>query len=109
MNDTQRIITVAVIALATAITRFLPFIVFPEGKKVPAVIMRLGKILPYAIIGLLVVYCLKDAVFTSFHALPELISIAVVVLLQKWKKNMYLSMISGTVLYMVLVQLVFKG
>lgn len=108
MTDTQRIITVAVIALGTMLTRFLPFIIFPEGRKVPAFIVRLGRILPYAIIGLLVVYCVKDAVFTSLHGLPELISIACVILLQKWKKNMYLSMIVGTVLYMVLVQVVFK-
>lgn len=108
MTDTQRIITVAVIALGTMLTRFLPFVLFPEGKKAPAFVVRLGKILPYAVIGLLVVYCLKTAVFSSYHALPELIAIAVVVLLQKWKKNMYVSMIAGTVLYMVLVQVVFK-
>ncbi len=108
MTDTQRIITVAVIALGTMFTRFFPFIIFPEGRKVPQFVIRLGKILPYAIIGLLVVYCIKDALFTSLHGLPELISIACVIILQKWRKNMYLSMIVGTVLYMVLVQVVFK-
>ena len=108
MTDTQRIITIAVITLGTMITRFLPFAVFPEGRKVPGFIVRLGKILPYAVIGLLVVYCIKTAAFTQYHALPELIAIAVVALLQKWKKNMFLSMIAGTVLYMFLVQLVFK-
>ena len=108
MTDTQRIITVAVIALGTMFTRFFPFIIFPEGRKDPQFVIRLGKILPYAIIGLLVVYCIKDALFTSLHGLPELISIACVIILQKWRKNMYLSMIVGTVLYMVLVQVVFK-
>ena len=108
MTDTQRIITVAVIALGTMFTRFFPFIIFPEERKDPQFVIRLGKILPYAIIGLLVVYCIKDALFTSLHGLPELISIACVIILQKWRKNMYLSMIVGTVLYMVLVQVVFK-
>lgn len=108
MTVTQRIITIAVVVFGTMLTRFLPFIVFPEGRKVPSFIVRLGKLLPYAVIGLLVVYCIKSAVFTEFHALPELIAIVCVAVLQKWKKNMFLSMIVGTVLYMVLVQTVFK-
>lgn len=108
MTDSQKLITVAIMAFGTMLTRFLPFIVFPEGRKVPQFIIRLGKVLPYAIIGLLVVYCVKDALFTSLHGLPELISIVCVIILQKLKKNMYLSLIVGTVLYMVLVQFVFK-
>ncbi len=107
MTVTQSIITIAVVAAGTMLTRFLPFIVFPEGKTPPRYIMYLGRVLPSAVVGLLVVYCLKDAVFTSFHALPELISIAAVIAMQKWKKNMLLSMAAGTVLYMVLVQRMF--
>ena len=107
MTTAQSILTIAAVVLGTMLTRFLPFLIFPDGKKPPAIITYLGKVLPCAVIGLLVVYCLKDAVFTSFHGLPELIGIVVVVILQKWKKNMFLSMGVGTVLYMVLVQTVF--
>lgn len=107
MTVAQSIITIAVVATGTMLTRFLAFLVFPEGKTPPKYIMYLGRALPSAVVGLLVVYCLKDAVFTSFHALPELISIAAVIAVQKWKKNMLLSMAAGTVLYMILVQNVF--
>ena len=108
MTTFQMGLTIAVCTAATMLTRFLPFLIFPEGKKPPAVITYLGKVLPCAVIGLLVIYCLKDAVFTSLHGLPELIAILVVAALQKWKKNMFLSMGAGTVLYMVLVQTVFR-
>lgn len=107
MTTTQSIITVAVVVLGTMITRFLPFIVFPENKTPPKIVTYLGKVLPYAVIGLLVIYCLKDAVFADYHGLPELISIAVIVLIHKWKKNTLLSIAAGTVLYMLLVQKVF--
>lgn len=107
MTTSQSVLTVAAVVLGTMITRFLPFVAFPENKKPPAWITYLGTVLPYAAIGLLVVYCLKDAVFTSFHGLPEGISIAVVVIVHKLKKNMFLSIGVGTVLYMVLVQHVF--
>ena len=107
MTVTQSIITVAAVVLGTMVTRFLPFIIFPEGKNPPRFIMYLGKVLPYAVVGLLVVYCLKDAVFEKYHALPELIAIFCVVALHKWKKNMFISMAAGTVIYMLLVQLIF--
>ena len=107
MTVTQSIITIAAVVLGTMTTRFLPFIIFPEGKTPPRFIMYLGKVLPYAVIGLLVVYCLKDAVFTEYHALPELIAIAFVILLHKWKKYMFISMAAGTAIYMLLVQMVF--
>lgn len=103
----QSILTVAIVVAGTMLTRFLPFLVFPEGKTPPKYILYLGKVLPYAVIGLLVVYCLKDAVFSSHHALPELIAICCVAALQKWKKNIFLSMAGGTIFYMVLVQSVF--
>ncbi len=107
MTVGQSAITIAVVVLGTMLTRFLPFFVFPEGKEPPRYVLYLGKVLPYAVIGLLVVYCLKDAVFTAFHGLPELMAMAVVAALQKWKKNMLLSMFAGTALYMLLVQTVF--
>ena len=76
MTVTQSVITIAAVVLGTMTTRFLPFLVFPEGREPPAFIRYLGAVLPYAVIGLLLVYCLKDAVFASYHALPELIAIA---------------------------------
>lgn len=108
MTVTQQIIIVAMVVLGTMITRFLPFIVFPAGKPTPKYIQYLGKALPGAVFGLLVIYCLKNvSVFTGSHAIPELISIALVVVLHKWKRQMLLSIAGGTICYMLLVQLVF--
>ena len=104
MTTIQSILTIAVVVLGTMLTRFLPFLIFPEEKKPPAYITYLGTVLPYAVIGLLVVYCLKDAVFTDFHGLPEGIAMVFILILHKWKKNTLLSIGLGTVLYMVLVQ-----
>lgn len=108
MTFLQQVITIAVVVLGTMITRFLPFIVFPTGKPTPKYIQYIGKVLPGAVFGLLVVYCLKNvSVFTGSHGLPELISIAVVVGLHLWKRQMLLSIAGGTVCYMLLVQFVF--
>ncbi len=108
MTLTEQIITVAVVFLGTQITRFLPFVLFPAGKPTPKYIEYLGKVLPAAIFGFLVVYCLKDvSVFTGSHGIPELISIAVVALLHLWRRQTLLSIAAGTVCYMVLVGLVF--
>lgn len=108
MSVTQQIITIAMVVLATMLTRFLPFIVFPSGKPTPKYIQYLGKALPAAVFGLLVIYCLKNVdVMTGSHGLPELISIAVVIGLHLWKRNMLISIAGGTVCYMLLVQLVF--
>lgn len=108
MSVTQQIITIAMVVLATMLTRFLPFIVFPSGKSTPKYIQYLGKVLPAAVFGLLVIYCLKNVdVMTGSHGLPELISIAVVIGLHLWKRNMLISIAGGTVCYMLLVQLVF--
>lgn len=104
MTTTQNIITILAVMAGTMLTRFLPFLIFPEGKTPPDYIAWLGTVLPHAVIGLLVVYCLKDAAFSSWHGLPELISIGFVFLLHRWKKNTLLSIAGGTVLYMVLVQ-----
>lgn len=108
MTTTQSIITIIAVVLGTMVTRFLPFLIFPEGKQPPKFITYLGTVLPYAVIGLLVVYCLKDAVFADFHGLPELIAIVFIFVLHKWRKNTLLSIGLGTVLYMILVQTIFK-
>ncbi len=105
MTFTQQMITIAVVALGTALTRFLPFLVFPAGRPTTAYVQYLGKVLPPAVFGLLVVYCLKDvSVLTGSHGIPELVCIAVVVLLHLWKRQMLLSIAGGTVCYMLLVQ-----
>ena len=90
------------VAAGTQLTRWLPFWLFPEKKQPPAVVTYLGKVLPPAMMGLLVVYCLSAP-----HGAPELIAIAAVAALHTWKRNVLLSIAGGTVLYMVLVQAVF--
>lgn len=108
MTLAQRIITIAMVVLATVITRFLPFIVFPSGKPTPKYVQYLGKVLPAAVFGLLVIYCLKSVDVTAWsYGLPELISIAVVAGLHLWKRQMLLSIAGGTVCCMLLVQFVF--
>jgi branched-subunit amino acid transport protein AzlD len=102
-------LSVAVIALVTAALRFLPFALFGNGKKTPKIIEKLSSMLPYAIMGMLVVYCLKDVSFGSLGGfLPAFIASAVVIVLHVWRRNTLLSIISGTISYMLLVQLVFK-
>lgn len=102
------ILIVGAMMLATVITRFLPFLLFPSGKKTPKYIAYLGLTLPYATIGLLVVYCLRGLQFASYpHGLPELISIGAIVVLHLWKGNSLLSIGAGTAIYMVLIQAVF--
>ena len=99
---------IAVMALVTAGLRFLPFLIFSEKRETPRLITYLGKVLPYAIMGMLVVYCLKNVTPLRYpYALPELISCAVVALLHIWKRNTLLSIGGGTICYMLLVQLVF--
>ena len=93
--------------LGTMMTRFLPFLIFPEGKEPPEFIQYLGKVLPYAVIGLLVIYCLKDVPGSGTYGIPEFLAIAFIVLLHRWKKSILLSIGGGTVFYMLLVQFVF--
>jgi len=99
---------IAVAAVVTAATRFLPFLIFGQGKKTPDIIVYLGKVLPYAIMGMLVVYCLKDVRFLSApYGIPELLGCAAVAALHIWKRNTLLSIGVGTVFYMLFVQFIF--
>lgn len=108
MTLTQQIITIAMVVLGTMITRFLPFLIFPAGKETPKYIQYVGKVLPAAVFGLLVVYCLRSVdLFSGNHGLPEALSIALVIALHVWKRQMLLSIAGGTICYMLLVQLVF--
>ncbi len=109
MTFTEALITIAICAAATALTRFLPFWVFPQGKPLPPAVQYLSRVLPYAVIGLLVVYCLKDMdMMSARHGLPELLAIAATVAVHVWKRNVLISIATGTALYMMLVQLVFR-
>lgn len=108
MTAWQGILTIAVIALGTLCTRFLPFLVFPESKQPPKLVEYFGKALPYAMTGLLVVYALRNTpILTGSHGIPELIACAVITLLHLWKRNMLLSTAGGTAVYMLLIQLAF--
>ncbi len=108
MTVTEQLLTVAVLALGTMATRFLPFLIFRDNKPTPKYIQYLGKALPAAIFGMLVVYCLKSVnVLAYSYGLPELIAIVVTVGLHLWKRQTLLSIAGGTVCYMLLVQLVF--
>lgn len=96
------------LAAGTQLTRWLPFVLFPEKKEPPQFVLYLGKVLPPAMMGLLVAYCLKDvSVSASPYGIPELIALAAVVGLHLWRRNVLLSIGGGTVVYMLLVQLVF--
>lgn len=108
METWQGVVTIFMAVLGTVITRFLPFIVFPESERPPRVVEYLGKVLPYAMGGLLVVYSLKNVTpFSGTHGIPEAVAIAVIVALHVWKRNMLLSIAGGTAVYMLLVQVVF--
>lgn len=108
MTDSYVWLTVAVIALVTALTRFLPFLIFGGKKKPPRIVERLGHLLPCAIMGMLVVYCLKETSFANISGfLPALIACLVVGASYVWKRNTLVSIALGTVSYMLLVQLVF--
>lgn len=105
----QNIIFFGIISLTTILIRVLPFLLFPEHKKTPKYITYLGDVLPFTIIGMLVVYCLKDISFAaSPFGFPEFISVAVIIALHLWKSNTLLSIGGGTLIYMMLVQFVFQ-
>ena len=108
MTAMQMLLTVLALAAGVQLTRWLPFWLFPEGKEPPAVVHYLGRVLPCATMGLLVVYCLKGVNWLATpHGAPELIAIGTVAALHRWKGNVLLSIVGGTALYVVLVQVVF--
>ncbi len=105
---THRIFMIAIMVGVTALIRFLPFLIFNGKQETPPIISYLGKVLPYAIMGMLVVYCLKGVSFSaSPYGAPEILGVATVVALHLWKRNTLLSIAGGTIFYMLLVQLVF--
>ena len=108
MTDMQIFVTILLSALVTAAVRFAPFLLFPQGKQAPAFITWLGKRLPRAVMAMLVVYCLKNVSLTAWpHGIPEAIGAALAAALHVWKRNTLLSIAASTVVYMLLVQLVF--
>ena len=108
MPDLHSALLIAVCALVTIGLRFLPFLIFGENRQTPPLITYLGQVLPFAIMGMLVVYCLKDVTLTAApFGIPELLGCAAVAGLHVWKRNTLLSIGGGTVLYMLLVQFVF--
>ena len=108
MTSIQALITILAIAVGTQFTRWLPFWLFPEKKDPPAVVLYLGKMLPPAMMGLLVVYSLRSTdLLGGSHGIPEAIAVAVTAGLHLWRRNTLLSILAGTVCYMLLVQLVF--
>ena len=101
-------IMILIIALVTAALRFIPFLIFNGNKPIPRFVEYLGRVLPYSIIAMLVVYCLKGISFRKApFGLPEIISVVIVVVLHIWKRNTLLSIIGGTVCYMLLIQFIF--
>ena len=108
LGFTESVIIILVTAAGIQLTRWLSFILFPENKEPPQVVLYLGKVLPPAMMGLLVVYCLKEVSWLSApHGAPELLAILAVIVLHRWKNNVLITIAGGTVLYMLLVQMVF--
>ena len=108
MNELHSAALIEVIALVTIALRFLPFLIFGGNRQTPAYITYLSKVLPFSIMGMLVIYCLRNISFAAApFGIPEVIGCAVVVMLHLWKRNTLLSITGGTVCYMLLVQLVF--
>lgn len=108
MTLSEEIITIAAVIAGTMVTRFLPFVLFPANKKTPPLVVFLGKMLPSAVMGMLVVYSLKDTqIFSSYHGLPEAIAVALTVILQATVRNLLLTIAAGTISYMLLVQYIF--
>lgn len=102
------IAAIAVMAVITFLTRALPFLLFDRGSAPPKIILYLGRVLPPAVIAMLIIYCLKDISFAQAGGwVPQLISVAAVVILHLWRHNNLLSIFGGTILYMILVQAVF--
>lgn len=99
------VLTVAVVVAATLLTRFSAFLIFPPGKKALDFVQYLGKALPAAVMGMLVVYTFKDTIVFSYpYGVPELIALLVTVGMHLWKRNMFMSIGIGTIVYMLIVQ-----
>lgn len=108
LDMVSSLIMIAAVAIATFATRAASFVVFPKGKEIPPTVKYIGMVLPPAVIGMLVVYCLRSTqLFAYPYGIPELIACLAVIGLHAWKRNVLLSVGAGTVLYMVLVQMVF--
>ena len=108
MTELHAVLLVAVTSAVTILLRFLPFAIFSGNRKTPAYVTYLGKVLPYAIMGMLVVFRLKGVSLTAApYGIPEAIACVLVILLHVWKRNTLVSILGGTVCYMVLVQMVF--
>lgn len=108
LNTAASLLVILAVALTTFATRALPFLIFPKGRPVPKTVEYLGRVLTPAVIGMLVIYCLKDTPIVSApHGIPEAAAVLAVVLLHLWKRNNLLSIGGGTILYMFLVQTVF--
>ena len=108
MNPTYAIAAIAIMAAVTFLTRALPFLLFDRGEQPPKLVLYLGRVLPPAVIAMLIIYCLRNVTFAALGGwLPQLVSVAAVILLHVWKHNNLLSIFGGTLLYMFLVQAVF--
>ena len=108
LDTVHSLVIVLMVALATQITRWTPFLLFFDGKKLPKVVEDLGRLLPPAMMGVLVVYSLRSVdILSGSHGLPEAIAVAATALLHLWKRNTLVSILAGTAVYMLLVQLVF--
>ena len=108
LTPVQTIIMILAVMAGTQLTRWLPFLLFPEDKKPPEMVLYLGKVLPAAVMGLLVVYCLRNTNFLQVpHGAPEILAVAAVAALHRWKGNVLVSIAGGTALYMLLVQVIF--
>ena len=108
LTPLQTVGMILAVAAGTQLTRWLPFWLFPENREPPPIVHYLGKVLPPAMMGLLVAYCLKDvSLIAAPHGIPEALGLAAVTGLHLWKRNVLLSIAGGTVFYMVLVQAVF--
>ena len=108
MTITEQVMIIASVVIATMLTRFIPFLIFPAGHTTPQYIRYLGRVLPAAVFGLLVIYCLRNVdIVNGTHGIPEFIGIAATALLHRWKRQMLFSIAGGTVTYMLLVQVVF--
>ena len=109
LNTAQTLASIAVMAVVTFLTRALPFILFDRGDHPPKLVLYLGRVLPPAIIAMLIVYCLKGVTFATLGGwVPPLAAGLAAVLLHLWKGNDLISIFGATVFYMVLVQGVFR-